>query len=286
VTRSHSNRIDRQFEQLKSRSRKALIPFVTAGDPHPRWTVSIMHQLVDAGADVLELGVPFSDPMADGPVIQASSERAIDRGMSLRAVMDSVEQFRRQDQTTPVVLMGYMNPVERYGYAAFARDAGRAGVDGVLMVDCPPEEMSRLNGSLEPLEIYPICLLAPGTTAKRMDVILNSARGYLYYVSYKGITGADLLEKSDLAAPLMAIRRRSALPVAVGFGIKGAAMAAEVAKVADAVVIGSALVQALAPAASEKEAGEIARAFLAPVREAMDNVASPSPPTLTGEPDA
>jgi len=281
-----SNRIDRRFDQLRSQSRKALIPFITAGDPDPRWTVTIMHELVDAGADILELGVPFSDPMADGPVIQASSERAIEKGVSLGVVLDSVEQFRRRDQDTPLVLMGYMNPVERYGYEAFARDASRAGVDGVLMVDCPPEEMGRLSASLEPVEIYPICLLAPGTPEKRMAMILNRARGYLYYVSYKGITGANLIRKGDLEAPIQVIRQRCALPVAVGFGIKGASMAAEVAKVADAVIIGSALVQALAPAASEAEAGQMSRAFLAPVREAMDNVTSQSTPTLIREPDA
>ncbi len=265
------NRIDQRFQALNEQSRKALIPFITVGDPRPEWTVAIMHQLVSAGADVLELGVPFSDPMADGPVIQAASERAITRGVSLHTVLHCVTEFRCHDKTTPVVLMGYMNPVERYGFAAFASDAGAAGVDGLLMVDCPPEEMGQLSDLLAKAGIYPICLLAPTTTAERMDTIVSTARGYLYYVSFKGITGANLLQQHDIVAPLRQIRRHSGLPIAVGFGIKGAEAAALVAKVADGVVIGSALVQTLATAASEEEAGRLAREFLAPVREAMDN---------------
>lgn len=265
------NRIDQKFRALTEQSRKALIPFITAGDPHPDWTVSIMHQLVAAGADLLELGVPFSDPMADGPVIQASSERAIARGVSLRTVLSMVTGFRSKDQTTPVVLMGYMNPMERYGLAAFADDAARAGVDGVLMVDCPPEEMAPFNRYLSQSNIFPICLLAPTTTAERIGAIARAARGYLYYVSFKGITGADRLQHQGIEAPLQAIRQHSTLPIAVGFGIKDAQMAAAVAKVADAVVIGSALVQALATATSAREAGQRAHDFLAPVRKAMDN---------------
>jgi tryptophan synthase alpha chain len=266
-----SNRIDQRFQALKDQSRKALIPFITVGDPHPDWTVAIMHQLVSAGADVIELGVPFSDPMADGPVIQESSERAIARGVSLRTVLSCVRTFRHKDTATPVVLMGYMNPIERYGYEAFATDATRCGVDGVLMVDCPPEEMGELGVLLAKANIYPICLLAPTTTPERMNIIVRGARGYLYYVSFAGITGANLLKQESIVAPLEEIRQRSTLPIAVGFGIKGPATAAAIAKVADAVVIGSALVQTLAASASQDEASRLAWAFLAPVRAAMDN---------------
>lgn len=267
-----SNRIDQRFEALAKQSRKALIPFITAGDPHPDLTVPILHELVAAGADLLELGVPFSDPMADGPVIQASSERAIGRGVSLRTVLEMVTQFRLEDKATPIVLMGYMNPMERYGYERFSRDAAGAGVDGVLMVDCPPEEIGPLDHFLSQNGLYPICLLAPTTTAERTEAIARAARGYLYYVSFKGITGADRLQREGIDEPLRAIRKYSAVPIAVGFGIKDAQSAAEVAKAADAVVIGSALVQALATSATEEEAVSSARAFLAPVREAMDNV--------------
>jgi len=271
VTEMAVNRIDLRFEALKEKSRKALIPFVTAGDPDPDWTVGIMHALVAAGADLLELGVPFSDPMADGPVIQASSERAIVRGVSLRTVLGFVARFRREDQATPVILMGYMNPLERYGYEEFSRDAAEAGVDGILMVDCPPEEMGPLRRHLSEYGLYPIYLVAPTTTPERAEAIARAAHGYLYYVSFKGITGADGLQRDGIDKPVQALRKNSDLPIAVGFGIKDAQTAAEVAKVADAVVIGSALVQALAPASSEDEAGSVARRFLAPVRAAMDN---------------
>jgi tryptophan synthase alpha chain len=266
-----SNRIDQSFENLRKCSAKALIPFITVGDPHPDWTVSIMHQLVSAGADVLELGVPFSDPMADGPVIQAASERAIAKGVSLSTVLKCVREFRQEDSVTPVVLMGYMNPVERYGHLEFVRDAASAGVDGVLMVDCPPEEMNELNAELRRNDIYSICLLAPTTTAERMQKITSEAGGYLYYVSFKGITGANHLNHDGIVAPLEQIRQHTTLPIAVGFGIKDPQSAAAVAKVADAVVIGSALVQRLAGAESEQSAGATARSFLAPVRAAMDN---------------
>ncbi len=266
-----TNRIDRRFAALKEQSRTALVPFITVGDPHPDWTVKIMHALVSAGADIVELGVPFSDPMADGPVIQEASERAIARGVSLHSVLDAVREFRKQDGDTPVVLMGYMNPLERYGHEAFARDAGEAGVDGVLLVDCPPEEMGDMAPQLRDHGVYPICLLAPTTTPQRMDIIAQNAQGYLYYVSFKGITGANKLDQGHIAQPLEEIRKHSKLPIAVGFGIKDPQAAATVAKFADAVVIGSALVQALANSASAAEAGQRARDFLAPVRKAMDN---------------
>ena len=269
-----SNRIDQRFEHLRQQSRAALVPFITVGDPHPDWTVNVMHELVAAGADVLELGVPFSDPMADGPVIQEASERAIAKGVSLRGVLNTVTEFRQKDRATPVVLMGYMNPVERFGHDSFARDAAGAGVDGVLMVDCPPEELGELKVLLDAAKVWPICLVAPTTTPARMEVIAQNARGYLYYVSFKGITGADRLDRSGIAAPLEEIRRHTKLPIAVGFGIKDPASAAAVAEMADAVVIGSALVQRLSSAGSAAEAGQLAREFLAPVRAAMDNDSS------------
>jgi tryptophan synthase alpha chain len=266
-----SNRIERRFEELAAAGRSALVPFVTAGYPEPEWTVPLLHALVRAGADVLELGVPFSDPTADGPVIQQASEHAIARGVSVCTVLEMVRSFREEDEATPVVLMGYMNPVERYGHAEFARDAAAAGVDGVLMVDCPPEEMGGLRAHFDEYAIQPICLVAPTTTERRMESIAAQAGGYLYYVSFKGITGADRLDASALAAPLERLRRYSSLPVAVGFGIKDAQSAAAVAGLAEGVVIGSALIEALAGAASAAAACDAVTGFLAPIRAAMDN---------------
>ena len=266
-----SNRIDTRFEALSRSGRKALVPFITIGDPDPAWMVDILHALVRSGADVLELGVPFSDPAADGPVIQLSSERAISRGVTLRSVLNTVETFRLQDADTPIVLMGYLNPIERYGHAAFAGDAARAGVDGVLLVDCPPEEMAGLRGYLDEHDIYPICLLAPTTTSERLQFIAGQARGFLYYVSIKGITGANSLDAAGIAGPVREIRSHSDLPIAVGFGIKTADQAAAIAGLADAVVIGSALVEHLQSAGSCNDACERAMGFLAPIRQAMDN---------------
>lgn len=266
-----NNRIDSRFEELAAAERTALIPFITAGDPEPGWTVAIMHALADAGADLLELGVPFSDPAADGPVIQAASERAISRGVSLRRVLEMVSKFRQQDITTPVVLMGYLNPIERYGHAEFARDAAAAGVDGILMVDCPPEEMVHLRGQLDEHGIYPICLVAPTTTPQRMERIARQANGYIYYVSFKGITGANRLEEASLEEPVRELRTYTDLPLAVGFGIKDPQSAAAVAELADGVVIGSALIEHLANARSESDACLRVADFLAPVRTAMDN---------------
>ena len=268
-----SNRIDTRFETLARSGRKALIPFITVGDPDPDWTVDILHALVSCGADVLELGVPFSDPAADGPVIQAAGERAIARGVTLHRVLDTVESFRRQDPDTPVVLMGYLNPIERYGHAAFAADAARAGVDGILIVDCPPEEMGELRVSLDEHGVYPICLVAPTTTPERLQMIAEQASGYLYYVSFKGITGANRLDEAGLAGPIREIRSHSELPLAVGFGIKTPDNAAAVARLADAVVIGSALIEQVQDAVTRAEACDRAEAFLAPIRHAMDNSA-------------
>jgi tryptophan synthase alpha chain len=266
-----SNRIDSCFEKLGRDGRQALVPFITSGFPDPEWAVAIMHALVAAGADVLELGVPFSDPMADGPVIQAASEKAIARGVSMSHVLGTVLEFRRLDSTTPVVLMGYLNPIERYGHSQFARDAAASGVDGVLLVDCPPEEMSGLRRYLDENGIYPICLVAPTTTPERMEAIAQQARGYLYYVSFKGITGANQLDEAGLVAPIREIRSHSSLPLAVGFGIKSPQSAAAVAGLADAVVIGSALIEHVGNATSEQQACELVTSFLAPIRDAMDN---------------
>lgn len=265
------NRIDAQFERLAGAGRKALIPFLTAGDPHPDWTPGIMQALVEAGADLIELGVPFSDPMADGPVIQQASERAIGHGTGLRQVLEMVRLFREQDDSTPIVLMGYLNPIERFGYEAFVSEGSAAGVDGILLVDCPPEEMGGLRPSMDAAGMHAICLVAPTTTPQRVESIARTAQGYIYYVSFKGITGADRLDQSGLAAPLEEIRRHSDLPLAVGFGIKGPESAAAVAGLADGVVIGSALIESIAPAESEADARSRAAGFLAPVRAAMDN---------------
>jgi tryptophan synthase alpha chain len=266
-----TNRIDECFSALSVAGRRALIPFVTAGYPEAEWGVQILHALVRAGADIIELGMPFSDPMADGPVIQIASEKAIANGVTLKSVLQMVREFRREDSATPIVLMGYLNPIERYGYDAFASDAGAAGVDGLLMVDCPPEEMAALRGRLEEHGISPICLVAPTTTEARMDAISRQARGYIYYVSFKGITGADRLDASSLATPLARLRSHTDLPLAVGFGIKDPESAAAVAGVADAVVIGSALIEALAEADSAAAACDRVASFLAPIRSAMDN---------------
>jgi tryptophan synthase alpha chain len=266
-----SNRIDIRFKALADTGHRALIPFITVGDPDPAWTVDIMHGLVKSGADLIELGVPFSDPAADGPVIQLASERAISRGVTLRSVLETVEDFRRKDSVTPVVLMGYLNPIERYGYASFARDAASTGVDGVLLVDCPPEEMVTLREQLDKQEIYPICLIAPTTTSERLGLIAGQAKGYLYYVSFKGITGANSLDEDGLCRPVGKIRLHSDLPIAVGFGIKTAENAAAVAGLADAVVIGSALIEQLQNAESSDDARRQVMGFLAPIRQAMDN---------------
>ena len=268
-----SQRIANCFSTAKETGRKVLIPFMTAGDPHPDWSVAVMHALVDAGADLIELGVPFSDPMADGAIIQLASERAIEKQVSLSSVLQMVEAFRQTDSRTPVVLMGYMNPVEHYGSTRFPADATAAGVDGLLLVDCPPEERDELGVAMQASGLDGICLIAPTTTRERVKNISNVASGFIYYVSLKGITGAGQLNSSDLVEPVRQIREFTDLPVAVGFGIKNAEMAVKVAQNADAVVIGSALVESLSGAQTEEEACSIAKAFVAPVRQSLDNIA-------------
>jgi tryptophan synthase alpha chain len=265
-----SQRIDQCFSAAKQASRTVLIPFVTAGDPHPEGTVELMHSLVEGGADLIELGIPFSDPMADGPVIQASSERAVERGVSLELVLSWVSSFREQDKITPVVLMGYLNPFERFGYQRLAAEAAASGVDGLLLVDCPPEEMPDFQLSLENHGLCSIRLVAPTTTAERLSIICRNAKGFVYYVSLKGTTGAGKLDSPALAAPVQNIRSETDLPVAVGFGIKDAESAFAVAGHADAVVIGSALVSELSTCASVEDAATCGKEFVAAIRLALD----------------
>src|SRR5688572_11995743 len=261
------NRINSRFASLKAQGRKALVPFVTAGDPSLEATVPVMHALAAAGADVIELGVPFSDPMADGPVIQRSSERALARGAGLAFVFESVRRFRERDADTPVVLMGYLNPVEIPGAERFAAEAVAAGVDGVLLVDLPPEESAEFRVAFSAHGLSLILLASPTTTDARMQVLCEQAQGYLYYVSFAGVTGADRLDTGAANARLHEIRSRSRVPVVAGFGIKDASSAAAMAGEAEGVVVGSALVSALAEAVDP--AGR-ARDFLEPLRAALD----------------
>lgn len=263
------SRIASTFEALKRQGKKALIPFITAGDPEPKLTVELMHALVDGGADVLELGVPFSDPMADGPVIQRSSERALKLGVSLRDVIRLVGEFRATNATTPVVLMGYANPIEAMGLERFADAASSAGVDGVLVVDYPPAEAQPLVKLLDARGLDTIFLLSPTTTDARLEEVTRLGRGYIYYVSLRGVTGASHIDLADVAARVKHVQQSSALPVGVGFGIRDAATAQAVAAFADAVVVGSRLVQEIEDAAP----GELlkkARAFISGIRHGMD----------------
>jgi len=263
------SRIDATFAALAAQRRKGLIPFITAGDPDPAKTVEFMHALVAGGADVIELGVPFSDPMADGPVIQRSSERALARGMSLKHVLADVKRFRERNDKTPVVLMGYANPIERMGIDAFVTAASEAGVDGVLVVDYPPEEAADFAARMRAGGMDPIFLLAPTSTDERIAAVGKVASGYVYYVSLKGVTGAANLDVSTIAGKIPAIKSHVPVPVGVGFGIRDAATARAVAEVADAVVIGSRIVQLLEETAPEAASAALT-AFIAEVRRAMD----------------
>jgi tryptophan synthase alpha chain len=267
------SRLTPKFQALKEAKRKALIPFITAGDPTPEFTVPAMHAMVKTGADIIELGVPFSDPMADGPVIQKASERALAHKMNLRRVMAIVEEFRADDRDTPVVLMGYLNPIEAMGYAAFAERAGKAGVDGVLTVDLPPEESSDLLPLLEAAGVDPIYLLAPNSTEERIRRMGRLGRGYLYYVSLKGVTGASHLDLGSVERKLAEIRSLTDLPVGVGFGVKDAETALAVGKLADGVVVGSALVSRIE--ASENDPGRALDeiiGLLHSLRSALDSI--------------
>jgi tryptophan synthase alpha chain len=261
------SRIAATFEKLARERRCALILFVTAGDPSPKSTVGVMHALAKNGADVIELGVPFSDPMADGPVIQRSSERALKNGVTLRGVLSMVAEFRKGGGETPVVLMGYANPIERMGLAAFVKDAQAAGVDGVLIVDYPPEESGEWLAALKGGSIDPIFLLSPTSSDARIDLVARVAKGYIYYVSLKGVTGAANIDTRDVEAMMARIRKHTKVPVGVGFGIRDGATAQRVARVADAVVVGTRIVQELADAKDPvAKAGEVAAEF----RSAMD----------------
>lgn len=269
--RTAMNRIDARFAALKETGRKALIPFFTAGDPSLEATVPVMHALVTAGADVIELGVPFSDPMADGPTIQRSSERALWRGAGMTYVLDAVRTFRARDEATPVVLMGYLNPIDIRGADTFARQAAAAGVDGVLLVDLPPEEAGDFRVAFDAAGIALVLLASPTTTDARIEALCAGAQGYLYYVSFAGVTGAaDRLDTAEASARLRTIRAASRAPVVAGFGIRDAASAAAMAVDADGVVVGSALVEALDGATSAEAAATRAQAFLAPLRAALD----------------
>jgi len=263
------SRIQSSFEQLAKNRRKALIPFVTAGDPDPAMTVPLMHALVEAGADVIELGVPFSDPMADGPVVQRASDRALKRGVGLDSVLAFVREFRARNQATPVVLMGYANPIEAMGEECFVEAAEQAGVDGVLVVDYPPEECAAFAALVRGRGMDLIFLLAPTSSDARMAEVAKLASGYLYYVSLKGVTGAGHLDLAEVAERIPRIRAQTKLPVGVGFGIRDAATAKAVAEFADAVVIGSAIIQQMENAPAGEQLRQ-ASGFIQGIRAALD----------------
>ncbi len=267
------NRIKACFDALAAKGRKALIPYVTAGFPYPDITPALMHGMVTAGADIIELGVPFSDPSADGPVIQRAGERALALGIGLAQVLAMVKVFRQRDKRTPVVLMGYANPIERYdiahGQGAFVRNAAASGVDGVLVVDYPPEESADFAAALRAAGMDLIFLLAPTSTERRMREIARVASGYVYHVSLKGVTGSGALDTAQVQAMLPRIRQHVHIPVGVGFGIRDARTAAAIGQVADAVVIGSRLIELIEPQPHEKVVAA-AIDFLRPIRAALD----------------
>lgn len=265
------SRIKQRFEQLAARHNTALIPFVTAGDPNPEVTVPLMHAMVESGASMIELGVPFSDPMADGPVIQRANERALKHNIRLRDVIGMVRRFREQDRDTPVILMGYLNPIEALGYQRFAEMAGEAGVDGVITVDIPPEEADEYLAALRSHQVDAIFLLAPTSDEQRIKLICDAASGFVYYVSVKGTTGSGSLAIGEVASKVFHIRKATRLPVGVGFGIKDPESAQAVAQVANAVIVGSVLVNQIEALSEQPEA--IAPALsssISQMRVAMD----------------
>ena len=266
------SRIAATFAALRARGRKALIPYITVGDPYADATPQIMHGLAAGGADIIELGVPFSDPMADGPTIQRASERALKHGMSLRRVLAIVREFRAGDVDTPVVLMGYANPIEAMGIDAFAAEAKQVGVDGVLVVDYPPEECADFAAKLKAVGLDPIFLLAPTSTDERFGQVAEVGSGYIYYVSLKGVTGAGHLDLDEVARRIPAIRQKVGMPVGVGFGIRDAASARRIAAVADAVVIGSRIIEEIEKSPREQAAVNVT-AFLRGIRAALDEPA-------------
>ena len=276
------SRIAEKMQALLQQGRRALIPYIAAGDPEPWLTVPLMHALVKNGADILELGVPFSDPMADGPVIQRAAERALIHGISLTNVLAMVREFRDKDKTTPVVLMGYLNPIEVMGYARFAQEAAAAGADGVLTVDLPPEEADGFQPAMKGQGLDTIFLLAPTSPAERIKLIAKAASGFIYYVSLRGVTGAANLDVREVAAKLKEIRAHTKLPLGVGFGIGSPEAAAQVAEFADAVIVGSAVVKRMEEMAAnpDKILTEVP-AFIARLREAMDQTTQ-TPTSATG----
>lgn len=246
------SRLATRFTQLESQQRKALVSYVMAGDPHPEVTVPLLHQMVEAGVDIVELGLPFSDPMADGPVIALAAERALAGGTNTLDALNMVKEFRQKDQETPVVLMGYLNPVEVIGYEKFVEYANDCGVDGVLLVDLPPEEAQDFDNILKKYEMDQIFLLAPTSTPERIQFVANQASGFIYYVSLKGVTGAATLDVAEAATRLQQIKSVTNVPVGVGFGISDAASAKAMGAAADAVIVGSAFVKQFASLAPEQ----------------------------------
>jgi len=263
------SKIQATFERLQAQGRKALIPFVTAGDPAPDMTVPLMHTLVEAGADIIELGVPFSDPMADGPTIQRASERALAQGVSLRQVLEMVANFRADNNETPVVLMGYANPIEAMGVDTFAAAAFDAGVDGVLVVDYPPEECAEFAKAMQANALDPIFLLAPTSTEERIGMVAELASGYVYYVSLKGVTGSSQLDVAAVADRIPEIRAAVGVPVGVGFGIRDAATAGSIARIADAVVVGSRIIEEIERSASGDVCANV-KTLVAGLRRGID----------------
>jgi len=265
------SRLQETFNTLKQQQKKALIPFITAGDPDPSVTVNLLHDMVKAGANILELGVPFSDPMAEGPVIQAACERALEHNVSLKDVLAMVKSFRDQDNDTPIVLMGYLNPVEVMGYQNFADAAAESGVDGVILVDLPPEEGEELVARLREKSVDQIFLLSPTSTDDRIEKICQLASGFVYYVSLKGVTGAANLDVASVNEKVTQIRGHTQIPVGVGFGIRDANSAAQIAAIADAVVVGSAIVKRVADNADDpKKISKEVCELISSMREAMD----------------
>jgi len=267
------SRIANCFNELKEKNRKGLIPFIVAGDPQPEFTLPLMNALVDGGADLIELGVPFSDPMADGPVIQRGSERALVHDTSLHDVISMVVDFRKENKHTPVILMGYLNPVEVMGYETFAKAASEAGVDGALIVDMPPEEAGQLKEIMAKYDIDLIFLISPTTNVERQKYISKMASGFLYYVSLKGVTGSNRLDINSVQESLTTIKQHSNLPVGVGFGIRDPESAANVAKMCDAVVIGSPIVELVGDLDDDSAASiKSISTYLSTMRQAIDAV--------------
>ena len=269
------SRLTPRFQELKAKNQKALVPYIVAGDPELSLTLTFMHDMVKAGASIIELGIPFSDPMADGPTIQAGHERALKNNVSCRDILALVAEFREKDKGTPIVLMGYLNPVEIFGYQKFAKAAAKAGVDAVLLVDLPPEEATEFKAALQSYEIDLIFLIAPTTTPERIKLIASQASGFLYYVSLKGVTGAGNLDLKEVEQKISEIKSISTLPINVGFGIKDGKSAAKIAQYADGVVVGSKLVEQCALLNARKKPDKKQIVFnlqktISEIRQAMD----------------